>query len=334
MKLEHKDTFVESQLLGLAQINARRDSRIFTNCPFCNDIPEDNNEDNTDPKLSGDQDALQIHVSQHLKSLALLSLTWLEGSISEAQSENDHLLSSKERSASVNFADPPTHQIFTTADDVDKDWAGVLPVVSEIGDERAVFERLHENYTPLSRDREWCFCYGSLPHYEEYWKDDTLANFVERWRNEAADSGEKILKAASGFWPAGKDIILSSLDRRSPGFPTLEELLKAAAGNEQNGKEILTLLVDSAGSDLQVTEEVLKAAAGNLTNGEELLSLLANYTGSEIQITEEVLKAAAGNQQNGKEVLALLFKLAGSNIQVTEEVLRAAVTNEENGRDI
>ena len=132
---------VESQLPGLARINAHAETHLFSICPLCNCPPGNQSGQDHNQHAGEAQQNLQIHVGQHLKSLALMSLSWLEDTASKAASKapSDHqdFLSDGEQYAPLNFeGSPPRRRDQNQSGYVDADWDGIMPKAVKMNDDR------------------------------------------------------------------------------------------------------------------------------------------------------------------------------------------------------
>lgn len=76
VKQSHQNAFTDSQLPGIAAMSARPNYNLFQSCPLC-DFSKSTTLD-ADPVSPGHQDDLQMHIINHLRSIALLSIYWLE----------------------------------------------------------------------------------------------------------------------------------------------------------------------------------------------------------------------------------------------------------------
>jgi hypothetical protein len=101
MREDHPGIFNESQLSDLARITARAKDRLFQSCPFCDDIPKELQGVNPEEQADAEQTAWQNHIIQHLQSVALLSLGWLEDAESHLENyrESDDSLGTASTSA-------------------------------------------------------------------------------------------------------------------------------------------------------------------------------------------------------------------------------------------
>ena len=128
MKTGHESVFVEFQLPGLARTNERAETHLFSICPLCNCPPENQSGQDHDQHAGEAQQNLKIHVAQYLKSLALMSLSWLEDTASKAASDHQDFLSDGEQYAPLSFEDSPSRRRGQNQSGyVDADSDGIMP---------------------------------------------------------------------------------------------------------------------------------------------------------------------------------------------------------------
>lgn len=100
----HAGTFTESQLPTLKQRNLQPGSH-FAICPFCDYLPE--GAELNDQQGAFTSTALQVHVIDHLKSIALISLPGREDGVSDSSSES----LSRTNNANISEADSDDSQL-------------------------------------------------------------------------------------------------------------------------------------------------------------------------------------------------------------------------------
>jgi hypothetical protein len=137
MKAAHSVSFAGSQLPLLARMNALPSHTIFDTCQFCDGLPSNLSERHPDQSTTEALDALQRHVGHHLRSLALISLSWFNeagSSVPSRTAASDDLLDDKEP---LIFPDPSTYDRPMSASHIDDDPAGNLPLLPGIPDDPA-----------------------------------------------------------------------------------------------------------------------------------------------------------------------------------------------------
>ena len=197
-KQVHKTAASDTQLGELARLSACAKTQIFETCPLCTCVPASLGAAFRDPKLSVTQNALHVHIAQHLKSLALISLSWLDdrkcsddasdeasdGKEDEQDGDSNSMMLSAfnlpDRNL-VELSDPELRSQYPTNDD-----KGYDPAWNAW--------QLHGD-TNYTRDKEWnlvrpnsesesnssdSLVYLLPPQYEGRLCDKTLKNFIER----------------------------------------------------------------------------------------------------------------------------------------------------------
>jgi hypothetical protein len=200
MRDAHAGTFTDEELPVFTQISARPATQIFTICPFCARLP-DTSAIEDQPNSQG-QEALQKHIAEHLQSLALISLPWMDNVGSGVTAiktssgrQQDNVSDHWEESPPLVFMDPPNFESSVVDAYVDPQWE-VLPGMDD-SDDPAWTERSSSGHSHASREQEWGFSKKtSLPPYDGHLKDEKLAAFVERWE---LDSGLNKLLVAVDF---------------------------------------------------------------------------------------------------------------------------------------
>lgn len=290
----HSDTFAPSQLSSLAHMKSRSDSQVFQICPLCCAFSEDLAERHTVLLGTNDaQEALQIHVSQHMKSLALMSLAWLDSRSSETIDDigdQERLLTNDEQLCVLEFEDPPStsYKIVATETDVDVDWYDSRPSYEQTALDPAWLEDLDEG-------SEWRFCEVQYRKPRDPLHDDKLSSFVNRWLSDGENFEQNFIRVvvAASDWDA-LSLIESLVLSRSSNFLT-EEMFVAAAANENIGDHILRRLLPTSrerGRDLPITERVIHKAMMNTHLSLQMLVVLLPHVHDQDVITDALIALA------------------------------------------
>lgn len=288
----HSDTFAPSQLSSLAHMKSRSDSQVFQICPLCCAIPEDLAKQHAVLGTKDAQDALQIHVSQHMKSLALMSLTWLDSRSSEIIDDigdQERLLTNDEQFCVLEFEDPPStsYKIVVAETDVDVDWHDSRPSHEQTGSDPAWLEDLDE-------DSEWRFCEVQYRKPRDLLHDDKLSGFVNRWLSDGENFAQKLVRVVVSSDRGALSLIKSLVSGTSSNLLT-EEIFMAAATNESIGDHILRMLLPTdpeRGRDFPVTERVIHNAIMNTHLSLQMLVVLLPHVHDKEMITDALIAVA------------------------------------------
>jgi hypothetical protein len=198
MRRFHHGTFADSQLPVLAQMSARAESRLFTICPLCNHLPKDLAQKTSNLEVRENQTALQKHIAQHLQSLALVSLGWLDDSKSNASSKRDNDLVMEDDTESLKFDDPPDEQPIPSSD-LDPDWKGTALITKDIGVDQA----WDSSRTSEDAALEWWFTIDPSADLDpDHMQDETLAPFVAAFLKSTATEPTSQSEMANPLFPA------------------------------------------------------------------------------------------------------------------------------------
>jgi hypothetical protein len=187
MRHDHPGTFADSQLPALAQMSARPESRIFAICPFCNNLPKDLAEDGPNQQPQEKQEELQKHIAQHLQSLALISLQWLDGSKSDGPSDRDSDLGLEDLTEVLTFRDPPDRS-WNLESELDPDWNQLWPaVLLPTGTNTTVDPTWETSRLSQGASSEWDFIMDPvLSLYPDHTHDEALEPFLKAIELKAA----------------------------------------------------------------------------------------------------------------------------------------------------
>ncbi|GES61988.1 2-oxodicarboxylate carrier 2 [Aspergillus terreus] len=114
LKAEHGETLSKSQLQGRARRNRRVANRDPFICPLCDCVPEA-----LVPYVSErPYKQLSEHIAQHLKSLAFLSLSYVQDSLDDVQGETESSRDDRTSTDARNSGDPQQHHDLESLGDI------------------------------------------------------------------------------------------------------------------------------------------------------------------------------------------------------------------------
>lgn len=206
MKLAHVGIFADSQLPILAETSGRAGTQVFSMCPLCQASPEQCVEDDDDQPTGDAQGALQAHISQHLKSLALISLAWIEQSAASSTcSDLEHLLTLEERMEELFFTDQPDGD-HGSERDTDLGDGSPTPDTSNSNDPAWTNWKDTHDSRDWCKGKKWAFC-GDFPVLDnedgDTRQDENLAGFVQEW-SATSRMGQSHAKSLAGSIRLGR----------------------------------------------------------------------------------------------------------------------------------
>ena len=176
---EHRETFSDSQIDTLVQMNSRPLRQLFFECPFCAGLPDDLKPKEQDNKNKPDM--LPKHIAGHLKEIALWSLP-----PAEARSSSDGTIVTGRGADSSRDDDfdnerlglmiPPPEGERNTGDDELPDEAGFPSPLSTCGDGSSHFPAA--NTGESERSASWEYLTGTQGHSLPF-DDPKLSSFVD-----------------------------------------------------------------------------------------------------------------------------------------------------------